>query len=57
MAKKIEVGKEISEIKKAIEAGAVLFGRETTLKSLKQGKLKKIFLAKNCVANDKADAE
>ena len=57
MAKKVVVGKEVTEIKKAIEVGKIVIGTERTLKSLKLGKLKKVFLANNCLQRTKQDVE
>ena len=39
------------EIKNAIKKNKLIIGTENTLKSLKLGKLVKIFLSKNCPAN------
>ncbi|HIH42193.1 TPA: 50S ribosomal protein L30e [Candidatus Woesearchaeota archaeon] len=57
MAKKVEIGKEVTEIKKAIEVGKIVIGTQRTLKSLKLGRLKKIFLANNCPQRTKDDIE
>jgi len=48
MAKKVQLTKEMSEIKKSVEADNVIIGSQRTIKKLKNGQLKKIFLAKNC---------
>lgn len=57
MAKKVEVVKEVTEIKKAVEVGKIVIGTERTLKSLKLGNLKKIFLANNCPQRTKDDVD
>ena len=57
MARKVEVGKEVTEIKKALEAGKVIIGTDRTLKYLKLGKLKKVFMSTNCPKRVKDDIE
>jgi large subunit ribosomal protein L30e len=57
MAKKVEIKAEISEIKKAVEAGNVIIGTQMTLKSLRNGQLKKIFVANNCPGGVKEDIQ
>lgn len=43
------------EIRKASEDKILIIGTDVTVKNLKLGKLKKIFLAQNCEATDKDD--
>ena len=44
----VEVDKEISEIRKLLKAKGIVIGTERTLKNLKLGKVKKIYLSSNC---------
>lgn len=39
------------ELRKALKAEALVFGEKQTIQGLREGKIKKIFLAKNCPAN------
>jgi len=55
MAKKKELSKEIMDLKKGLVEGKVLIGREVVLKSLKNKKLSKIYLASNCPEKVKED--
>ena len=45
----------IEEIKKIAKTGKVIFGREETLKNLKRGTLKKVYLSSNCPQELKQD--
>lgn len=45
----------IADIKKAIEDKKVIIGAECTMKSLKKGSIRIIYLAKNCPAGIKQD--
>ncbi len=38
----------LDELKKALKEKTIVFGTERTLKNLKLGKTKKVFLASNC---------
>lgn len=38
----------LSELKKALKEKTVIFGTEKTLKNLKLGKCKKVFISSNC---------
>ena len=40
-----------TEIKKLLDAGSLVIGGERTLKNMKNGKVKKVFLSKNCNNN------
>lgn len=55
MAKKKGVSKEIMDLKKEIAEGKVVIGTEMVLKNLKDGKLSKVYLAKNCPEKIKED--
>ncbi|HHF42166.1 MAG TPA: 50S ribosomal protein L30 [Candidatus Aminicenantes bacterium] len=57
MAKKKEVSKEVSELKKEIKEGKVILGANRVLKELKAGSLSKVYLAKNCPSEMKKDIE
>ena len=46
-----------AEIKKMVKSGGVLIGKERSLKSLKIGKIQKIFLCKNCPTQLEKDAQ
>ena len=43
----VNLEKEEKEINKAISQGKVILGRDRNLKLMKQGKVKKVYLAKN----------
>ncbi len=47
----------INEIKKGIKENRAVIGTELTLKSLKLGKLKKVYMTSNCPAKVKGDIE
>lgn len=47
----------MTDLKKILKEESLNFGAEITLKKLRQGKLKKIFLAANCPKNVKDDIE
>ena len=51
MAKKTDS----AEIKKMMKSGSVVIGTEKTLKSLKLGKIQKVFLSSNCPAKVERD--
>tara|TARA_Y100000310_G_C20528754_1_gene737404 strand:+ start:515 stop:802 length:288 start_codon:yes stop_codon:yes gene_type:complete len=55
MAKKKEISPEILELKKELEDKRAVLGTRQSLKSLKDGLLSKIYLAKNCPAAVKDD--
>jgi ribosomal protein L30E len=57
MAKKKEVSKEIMDMKKELAEGKAVVGTETVLKSLKGGKLNKVYLSSNCPDGVKKDVE
>ncbi|MEW6063051.1 MAG: ribosomal L7Ae/L30e/S12e/Gadd45 family protein [Nanoarchaeota archaeon] len=44
-----------TELKKDIKEGRLIFGTERTLKSLKNGKLEKVYIASNCKRDVKED--
>lgn len=48
MAKKQTESKIVSEIKKGMEEGSLTIGTDKTMKSLKLGKLSKVFVTSNC---------
>lgn len=54
MAKKSVTG-PVAELQKA--ADKLVLGTERTLKLLREGKMKKVFLASNCAADVKEDIE
>lgn len=56
MAKKI-VDKNIEEIKKGIETKGVVLGREVTLKSIKRGLIRKVFMSSTVDPEIKSDVE
>ena len=56
MAKRQVTG-VVAEIKKLVESDKVVFGAEVSLKLLRQGKLKKLYLSSNCSEVVKEDAE
>ena len=57
MAKKKEIDKVISEIKKNLDTKNIVIGTDRTIKLLKQGKLEKIFVTTNCPKKVKEDIE
>ncbi len=54
MAKKI-VTDIVAELKKILESKKAILGGDVTLKLLRQGKIKKVFLSSNCDPLVKAD--
>ena len=56
MAKK-QVSGIVAEIKKLVESNEVVFGAEKSLKLLRQGKLKKLYLSSNCSDEVREDAQ
>ena len=55
MAKKKEISPEIQDLKKEFEEKRVVLGTKQSLKSLKDGLLSKVYLAKNCPSDVKDD--
>ncbi|MBR9683017.1 50S ribosomal protein L30 [Candidatus Woesearchaeota archaeon] len=55
MAKKKEISKEITDLKKELVDDKVLVGKDVVLKNLKNEKLSKIYLASNCPEKTIAD--
>jgi large subunit ribosomal protein L30e len=47
----------VAELKKLAGDKKLVIGTDRTIKELKKGNLKKVFLAKNCHANARADIE
>ena len=47
----------IAEIKKAVKDKKVVVGTEQTIKGLKMGKIKKVFLTSNCPKSVREDIE
>jgi len=56
MAKKI-VTEIIAELKKVLESKKAVIGTDETIKLLRQGKIKKVFLSSNCAPQAKGDIE
>ncbi|RMD58659.1 50S ribosomal protein L30 [Candidatus Woesearchaeota archaeon] len=56
MAKK-EVAPVVAELQKLLAEGKLVFGAERTLKLLREGKVRKVFLASNCKQSVKEDVE
>ena len=56
MAKKV-VTDIVAELKKVLESKKAILGGDVTLKLLRQGKIKKVFLSSNCDPKVKADIE
>jgi large subunit ribosomal protein L30e len=54
MAKKV-VADVVAELKKLLESKKLILGTDETVKFLRQGKVKKIFLASNCSPQVKDD--
>ena len=54
MAKKSS-DKSIAEIKKEVEKGNVLIGTNETLKNIKLGKVKKVFVTSNCPVKEEIE--
>tara|TARA_Y100000310_G_scaffold137447_1_gene136312 strand:+ start:7279 stop:7566 length:288 start_codon:yes stop_codon:yes gene_type:complete len=55
--KKITLSEELLELRRALQDGKATLGTDRTLKALKTGKAKKIFMAKNCPQNVISDVE
>lgn len=55
MAKKESIDKNIKEIKKLLKSKNLIIGRDRTLKNLRVGKIKKVFVAGNCPESVKKD--
>ena len=47
----------IAQLRKSLAAGKCVFGTQQTMKNLKTGKVKKIYLASNCPPTTKRDIE
>lgn len=47
----------LAELKKALKEQTIIFGTEKTLKKLKKGEAKKIFISSNCPQHIKKDIE
>ncbi len=47
----------MDELRKAIKEQAITFGTENTIKRLKNGNVKKVFIASNCPENTKKRIE
>lgn len=47
----------MEDLKKALNDKNLIFGTDRTLKALKSGKVKEVFLASNCPSNIVADIE
>jgi large subunit ribosomal protein L30e len=56
MAKKV-VSEIVAEIRKFMDEDKLVLGNDRTVKMLKQGKIKKIFLASNCGEQLKEDIQ
>ncbi len=56
MAKK-QVDEKVQEVKVAADSGRALFGIKETLKALNEGKIEKVFLAKNTPQDLQEDLE
>jgi len=57
MAKKESTSTEIEDIKKALAAKTAVIGTERSIKSLKLGKLSRVFLTSNCPSSVEKDIE
>ncbi len=55
MAKKEIADKNIQEIKKLFKSDELVIGTERTVKGIRQGNVKKVFLASNCNEKVKND--
>lgn len=55
MAKKKEISKEVSDLKKEVAEGRVAIGTKVVLANLKARKLSKVYLASNCQEKVKKD--
>jgi len=47
----------IEKVRKALTQGKMIFGTKQTIKNIKRGKVKKVFLARNCPNATKEDIE
>ncbi|MEM3154937.1 MAG: ribosomal L7Ae/L30e/S12e/Gadd45 family protein, partial [Candidatus Woesearchaeota archaeon] len=47
----------VAELKKVLESKKVVLGTDETLKLLRQGKIKKVYITSNCEGNAKEDIE
>ncbi len=56
MVKKV-VAEIVSELKKVLESKKAVLGADVTVKMLRQGKIKKVYLSSNCEPESKADIE
>jgi len=56
MAKK-EVAPVVAELQKLLVEGKLVFGSKETLKLLREGKAKKVFVSSNCKESVKEDVE
>ena len=55
MAEKKTAGKGVAEIKKLLGTKKLLLGTSTTIKNLKRGETKKVYLSSNCPSSVKED--
>ncbi len=56
MAKKVETG-VVAEIKKLLESDKLILGVDETIKGLRAGKVKKVFMSSNASPESKASVE
>ena len=56
MAKR-KVSKELSELKKELEEGKMILGMDSVTKSLKKGRLGKVYLSSNCPEKFRKDVD
>ncbi len=56
MAKKVDVG-VVAEIKKLLEQDKLVIGADETIKGLRAGKVKRVFLSSNASPETKANVE
>ncbi len=57
MARKTVLSEHIKEIRKALEDNKAIIGTDETLKSLRAGKIAKVFVASTCTPEMLADLE
>ncbi|PIN79738.1 50S ribosomal protein L30e [Candidatus Woesearchaeota archaeon CG10_big_fil_rev_8_21_14_0_10_34_8] len=57
MAKKQEIDVQVGELKKLLKGGKVVLGTDKTLKILRLGNAKKVFLSSNCSESVRKDIE
>jgi large subunit ribosomal protein L30e len=55
MTKKKVIGDNVKEIKAAIESGKLIEGTDRSLKLLRENKIEKVFVSKNCPGQIKDD--